>query len=63
MVEKHPKSTKVPDALLKLGYIEIEEKNPGKAREILTRVTSEFPNSKAAVLAQKKMLTLEKNAH
>jgi len=60
VVENHPNSAKVPDALLKLGYIEMEEKNPTKAREILTRVSTEFPASKAAALAQKKLLTLDK---
>jgi len=60
VIENHPNSAKVPDALLKLGYIEMEEKNPAKAREILTRVSTEFPASKAAALAQKKLLTLDK---
>ncbi|ESS72672.1 Tol-pal system protein YbgF [Methyloglobulus morosus KoM1] len=62
VIENHPNSAKVPDALLKLGYIEMEEKNPTKAREILTRVSTEFPTSKAAALAQKKLLVLEKAA-
>jgi tol-pal system protein YbgF len=58
VVAMHPESAKVPDALLKLGYIEMEEKNSAKAREYLTRVTTEFPASKAAKLAEKKLLTL-----
>jgi tol-pal system protein YbgF len=62
VVETYAGSAKVPDALLKLGYIEMEEKNPTKAREILTRVTTEFPSSKAAALAQNKLLTLDKIA-
>jgi tol-pal system protein YbgF len=61
VVEKHPGSAKVPDALLKLGYIEMEEKNPVKAREYLMRVTTEFANSRAAGLAQKKLLLLDAN--
>jgi tol-pal system protein YbgF len=59
VVENHPNSAKVPDALLKLGYIEMEEKNPAKAREVFTRITTEFGNSRAAALAQKKLLTLD----
>lgn len=62
VVDSYPNSAKVPDALLKLGYIEVDEKNPTKAREIFTRINSEFPASKAAALAQKKLLTLEKTA-
>jgi tol-pal system protein YbgF len=55
----HSSSAKAPDALLKLGYIEIEEGNKDKAKEYLNRVTTEFSASKAAVLAQKKLLTLD----
>ena len=62
VIETYPNSAKVPDALLKLGYIEMEEKNPTKAKEIFTRVTTEFASSKAAGLAQKKMLLLDKSA-
>lgn len=59
VIETYPNSTKVPDALLKMGYIEMEEKNPTKAREYLTRITTEFGNSRAAGLAQKKLLILD----
>ncbi|MFU8790038.1 MAG: tol-pal system protein YbgF [Methylobacter sp.] len=59
VVEKYPDSLKVPDALLKLGYIEDEQKNTAKAREYLTRVTKEFPNSTAAQRAAKKLLSLD----
>ena len=61
VVATYPGSAKVPDALLKLGYIEMEEKNTTKAREYLTRVTTEFANSRAAGLAQKKLLLLDAN--
>lgn len=59
VVENYPGSSKVPDALLKLGTIEIEQKNPAKAREYLTRVTAGFPSSTAARLAAKKLLLLD----
>ena len=62
VVDNHPGSAKVPDALYKLGIIEMEEKNTAKAREIFTRITSEFANSKAAALAQKKLQTLDSGA-
>ncbi|MGZ8224670.1 MAG: tol-pal system protein YbgF [Methylobacter sp.] len=58
-VENYPGSAKVPDALLKLGYIEYELKNWAKAREYLTRVTGEFPSSSAAHLASKKLLLMD----
>lgn len=59
VVENYPGSSKVPDALLKLGTIEVEQKNPAKAREYLTRVTVDFPSSTAARLAAKKLLLLD----
>ncbi len=59
VIENYPGSTKVPDALLKLGTIEVEQKNPAKAREYLTRVTVDFPSSTAARLAAKKLLLLD----
>lgn len=59
VIENYPGSAKVPDALLKLGTIEVEQKNPVKAREYLTRVTVDFPSSTAARLAAKKLLLLD----
>jgi TolA-binding protein len=59
VIENYPGSAKVPDALLKLGYIEVDQKNTAKAREYLTRVTVDFPNSTAAHLASKKLLLLD----
>lgn len=58
VLDSYPNSPKVPDALLKLGYLEIDLNNAAKAREYLTRVTSEFPSSNAARLAAKKLQTL-----
>lgn len=59
VIENYPGSAKVPDALLKLGTIEVEQENPVKAREYLMRVTRDFPSSTAARLAAKKLLLLE----
>ncbi len=59
VIQNYPDSSKVPDALLKLGYIEAEQKNSVKAREYLTRVTVDFPSSTAARLATKKLLLLD----
>ncbi|NOT12637.1 MAG: tol-pal system protein YbgF [Methylococcaceae bacterium] len=59
VIDNYPGGAKVPDALLKLGYIEIEQKNPTKAREYLTRVTNEHPGTSAAHLASKKLLSID----
>ncbi len=58
VVDSFPSSAKVPDALLKLGIIEAEEKNTEKAREYFTRITTDFASSRAAGLAQKRLLSL-----
>jgi len=52
-------SPKVPDALLKLGYIELEQNNMAKARDYLTQVTVSHPGTTAAHLAAKKLMQLE----
>ena len=59
VIEKYPNGAKVPDAILKLGYIEMERKNLEKARDYLTRVTIDYPNTPAALLAAKKLLKLD----
>jgi tol-pal system protein YbgF len=58
VIDVYPTSPKVPDALLKLGYIEIEQNNTVKARDYLTRISTDYPNSNAAYLASKKLATL-----
>jgi len=58
VIEKYPDSAKVPDAILKLGYIEVDQKNKAKATEYLNRVISDYPKSPAAILASKKLIKL-----
>ncbi|NOQ76385.1 MAG: tol-pal system protein YbgF, partial [Methylococcaceae bacterium] len=48
-------SPKVPDALLKLGYIEFEMNNMAEARDYLTQITVAHPDTTAAHLATKKL--------
>ena len=59
VVERYSKSPKVPDALLKLGYIELEQNNTAKARDYLTQVTVSYPGTTAAHLAAKKLMKME----
>ena len=59
VLEKYPNSTKVAESLLKLGYIEVDQKNTDKAREYLNRVVSEYANTPAAHLAEKKLASLK----
>jgi tol-pal system protein YbgF len=55
VVSQYPDSPKVPDSLLKLGYIEFDQQNLAKARDYLTRVTTSYPETTAAHLAAKKL--------
>lgn len=55
VVSQYPNSSKVPDALLKLGYIESDLQNQAKARDYLTRVVTSYPGTTAAHLASKKL--------
>ncbi|AEF99918.1 tol-pal system protein YbgF [Methylomonas methanica] len=55
VVSQYPKSSKVPDALLKLGYIEFDQQNMAKARDYLTGITTSYPETTAAHLASKKL--------
>lgn len=55
VVSQYPNSSKVPDALLKLGYIEFDQQNLAKARDYLTRITTSYSGTTAAHLAAKKL--------
>lgn len=48
MLRDYPGARKSPDALLKIGYCQYELKRFGPARETLTRLTQEFPDTPAA---------------
>lgn len=52
-------SPKVPDALLKLGYIELEQNNKAKARGYFTQITSGYPKTVAAHLATEKIMQMK----
>ncbi len=58
VVTQYADSPKVPDALLKLGYIELELDNMAKARDYLTQVTVNYPKTTAAHLATKKLMQI-----
>jgi tol-pal system protein YbgF len=56
--ERWPTSRKAPDALLKLGYSQIELKQVGQARVTLSDVTRKFPDSDASRLATERLSKL-----
>lgn len=60
VIELYPNSPKVPDAILKLGYIELDQNNIAKARDYLTQVTVNYPGTTAAHLAAKKLMQMDR---
>jgi tol-pal system protein YbgF len=55
VVEKYPKSRKIPDALLKIGYCNYELKRFDAARKSLQTVVANYPETTAARLAGQRL--------
>ncbi|MCK5889362.1 MAG: tol-pal system protein YbgF [Methylococcales bacterium] len=58
VVNRYARSRKVPDALLKLGYMELDEGNITSARKYLYKITEQYPHTTAAHLANNKLLQM-----
>ena len=59
LLSQFPQSDKAPDALLKVGYSQLELKKTDEAKATLTQVTTKYPGSKAASLAQERLQRLQ----
>jgi len=55
VISRYADSRKVPDALLKMGYCNYELERWDAAREALTRVQSDYPETTAARLADQRL--------
>ena len=55
---RYPQNPRLPDALLKLGYIYGEQGDSARAREVLQKLVQVYPNSPAAGLAERRLQTL-----
>lgn len=62
LLSQFPQSEKAPDALLKVGYSELELKRVAEAKATLTSVTTKYPGSKAASLAQERLQRLQQQS-
>ena len=60
--ERWPNSRKSPDALLKLGFSQLEMKRYAEARVTLADVTRKFPDSDAAKLAAERLRRIPADA-
>ena len=63
VINKYPRSRKVPDALLKMGYCTYELERWGNAREALGRVQAEYPGTTAARLAEQRLKHMMEEGH
>jgi TolA-binding protein len=63
VVDKYPQSRKLPDAWLKIGYTQYEMKAWKPARDALTRVQRDFPDSTAAPEAAKRLERMKSEGH
>ncbi|HEY4092848.1 MAG TPA: tol-pal system protein YbgF [Luteibacter sp.] len=60
LVKNYPQSDKVSDGLLKVGYCQIELKQQDAAVATLKQVTTKYPGTKAAGLAQERLRRLQR---
>jgi tol-pal system protein YbgF len=61
--EQYPQSLKVPDAMLKLGLTQIDQKKLTDARTTLKQVVQRFPGSDAAKLAASRLQNIPPDEH
>jgi tol-pal system protein YbgF len=59
VITKFPRSRKVPDALLKMGYCNYELEDWAAAREALTLVQEEYSDTTAARLAGQRLARMD----
>ena len=55
VLQKWPDSRKAPDALLKLGYTQLEQKKTGEGRATLSQLVQKYPGTDAAKLAAERL--------
>lgn len=63
VVSQFPRSRKVPDALLKIGYSNYELQRWDAARGALGRVRTDYPDTTAARLAEQRLIRMDDEGH
>jgi len=63
VISKYPRSRKVPDALLKIGYSNYGLQRWDAARGALGRVQADYPDTTAARLAEQRLNRMEDEGH
>jgi len=63
VVDTYPDSSKIADAKLKLGYTYYELKDWDQARDALSSLSKEYPNSSVARLAEQRLTRMKREGH
>lgn len=63
VLDRYPDSRKLPDALLKIGFCNYELKRWDAARQALTTVASQYPETTAARLANQRLERMQSEGH
>jgi tol-pal system protein YbgF len=63
VLDRYPRSRKVPDALLKIGYCNYELERWPDARIALSQVRSDHPDTTAARLAEQRLRRMTEEGH
>ena len=63
VLSDYPRSLKIPDALLKIGYSNYELKRWAAARSALERVRDSYPDSTTARLAEQRLQRMQDEGH
>lgn len=63
VIKGFPQSTKLADAMLKIGFIDYERADYSAARAALMDVAKRYPNSSAAKLAEKRLDRMQQEGH
>lgn len=61
LIENHPQSPKLAEAMLKIGYSHYELKEAEKAREVLEQLVQKYPDSTEAGQARNLLKRINKN--
>ena len=60
ILTRHPQSAKAPDALLAIAAIQVEQGDPGSARNTLEDIIARYPGSEAAGKARTRLASLRR---
>lgn len=63
LIDVYPHSSKIPDAMLKIGFIHYAQGNWDKARGALTQVKARYPGTSAARLADERLRKMKQEGH